>query len=636
MIVYAKRRRLPLPFKGARFLGVPLTAAVVVIVAAGVLLRLRDVSFLPWLGDMGAYVNWANELVRTGSLDASWPPLFSAYLAVPSFLFGPEHAASAVLFAGVLLLVAVPRLLLALGVNRWFAVAALAAVAVSPHAVWYSSFTASESLAAPLFVLWLVLLLKILGTPGDDVPLTTVLGLLFLAMCLLRGSAPLLMLPLLAVWLLTLLVPSFRASRRSAWLVVAGATTAASVSYAYGISQIHGYYVDMQLTEMLPGRVWERLSAAGLFDLTPQTYACLVLVPALFWAVGRWMRPAELTGATPRLRVALGAALSILWLALVAWMASKAGDVSAILGRMGWAGVLIAGLAPLASAFRSARVQLVVVVAALSSLQFLVLHDHRLGGQRAHTFFLYWDRYLVSELLPTLYVFVFATVGWGAAYLVSSRRRPGTANADLSDHTGALTTSGLRTEGGWRLPAIAAVTAVAVAAPGLSAIPPIMRGTTLEGSFELIQALDDVGDADAPVVWSANGPGVPEGHFFPNTRMAFARPLEYTFGRDVLNDPAAGDFDPDEVASAASLDRYAACSGNRTLTVIEADAGGTDLDARLADSDLAASHLAEVSGVVELLHQPASSGWIDVDYTFDVWTVEITGEPTLAPADCDS
>ena len=145
-----------------------LVAAWVALFALAIALRWHDVNFLPWVGDMGAYVNWANEFVRTGELNAGWPPVFPVFLSICSFLFGSAGTTSGMAISGILLLAVIARILGQLGVNRWIVFGVVGALAVNVHAIWFATFPGSESLNAPFFIAWLSVFVTVLRTEGRD------------------------------------------------------------------------------------------------------------------------------------------------------------------------------------------------------------------------------------------------------------------------------------------------------------------------------------------------------------------------------------------------------------------------------------------------------------------------------------
>lgn len=599
-----------------------------VLVAAAVL-RLREVEFVPWVGDMGAYVNWANELARTGALEATWPPLLPAYLAVGATLLGTAHATAGMAVVGLVLVLALARLAQQLGVGPWAVLAAGAVVAVHGHAVWFATFPASESLAAPFLVVWLLTAHRALTAPTRAARWPHVLagGVVVVALCLLRANGPLLLLPVLAVLVAVLAVPAWRRFA-GAWSGVSAAAVAGSaVGYWYGIAVIPAYYVDMQLPLFLPARALAVLGDLGVLDGSARTAALLLVVVAVVCtavpALGaRVSRRATASPGAPSRRsetvVLLAAAVALAGLLVV--LAVQDGDVWRIAGRLGvWlcaAGVLgAAGARWLPD--EAARPVLLVGVATV--LLYLVLQDARLGEPREHAFYLYWDRYLVSEVLPCLVLLGAVALHQGSRAAAAGLRR-------------------VRVDG-LPAPAVAAPVAAAAAVAVVAWSAPGLRHANgdafLRGARALAEDLAEVALAEgAPVVWAAAGDDEIADYFFPNTWMAFAVPLAVTSGLDVV-DLDVGDFEPDAPAGEGRLRRAATCADGDDLTVLEVRRGGPGLGERLDGSDVALLHLGTVRGSWRVLpqrHEP--DRWRTVEFEVDAWRATVPAALQRLPYAC--
>jgi hypothetical protein len=600
------------------------------VLAVATLLRLREVNFLPWVGDMGAYVNWANEFVRIGELQSKWPPLFPAYLSVSTWAFGPEHTTIGMAATGLVLIVAVGRLLTTLRVDRWLVLAGAAAIAVSVPAVWYSSFPSSESLNAPIFVLWVMLILRVLRAEGGPgLPAVVAVGVTMLALGLLRGSGGLLLAPLAVALVLVLVVRVWRPVALDLWRVFAASTVAALVAYWYGISEIQPYFVDTQLKDLVPGPLFQRVADLGLFDATPRTFAVLAVALTLFAAAGSWtvrriaaQNPLDraMTWAPTLLLVGTAAVFSL----LIAAQAYRGSEMWAIVGRMGWwpaFGAVVALVA--ASAIRRPADQVLVLISGLTVLMFVALHASRLAPVTSHAFYLYWDRYLVSEVLPLLVVLTFL----GLSLLV----RDGARLLELK-------VRGRDVPAGVVAAFVGAMTLAVVVPPSL----PTLRLTTddvyMRGAYDLTSEIARlVGDPKTPVYWSANANTRVPDFFFPNTWMAFAVPLEVSFGYNVFNvHPDAGrDRERDEVLNAENVALTTACAGGDDFVVLDMDTGGAPLDKRLAGSGAIVKEIGTAKGPVLFLAQPAAPrGWFSVDFSVTGWRVKMPARADQGRAPC--
>src|SRR5690606_14805781 len=150
--------------------------------------------------------------------------------------------------SGILLIVAVARLLQRLRVPTWVVLGAALVLALQQHAVWFSTFPGSESLNAPIFVVWVTLVHAAFTASGKQLPV--VLGgqaLFMLALCLLRGSGALLVVPLVAVTILALVVRAWRPVAAPLVLSLAASVLGAGVGVWYSVSEIPRYFVGMQI-----------------------------------------------------------------------------------------------------------------------------------------------------------------------------------------------------------------------------------------------------------------------------------------------------------------------------------------------------------------------------------------------------
>lgn len=598
-----------------------LVAGWVVVILAAVALRLRSVNFLPWVGDMGAYVNWANEFARTGALSASWPPLFSSYLAISARLFGPAFTTAGVPLAGLLLIFVVARVTSALGAGRWATLVAAAAVTVSVHAIWFSSFPASESLNAPLFLVWIGTILGILGSSGRlRVTWLVASGVAMLALGLVRGDGPILLLPFGLLAILSLIVPDWRGIARALWLTFTASTAGALVSYWYGIQRIPHYYVTNQVGGLLPGSLFTLLSRLGVFLPTPRTAIVLILATGVVCTVGlliaRRVAPLARTTVVPRrLGYVLGAAL----LLGIAANAVVGGEVWHIILREGlWLTIALVLLVAIVGRARlPAPVVAFVLFLGTAAAFFLALQSYRLRTQDGHAFFMYWDRYLFSEFIPIAFI-VFGlalTVAW----TLWGERVVARLLASVHPFRRAV-------------PVVAVVVlAVAVVVPTVPQLVLVEKDTFLAGAYQLDVALGSlIPSTKTPVLWSASRgftvPATVPGFVFPNTWMAFAKPLDHSFGYDVTSvGTRASDIAPDEVLTATLLEQGAVCEGTSKLVVFESEVGGPTLAERVVTPGIEFRDLGTRSGVISLLSQPPKNGdWTHFHLRVRAWSVTIS------------
>ncbi len=594
----------------------------VVVLALALLVRLRQADFLPWVGDMGAYVNWANELARTGELRATWPPLLSADLAVASAALGSASTTIGVPFMGMCLVVAVGRVVQQV-TGAWVpALAAGAATALQLHAVWYSSFPASESLNAPVLLVWLLLIHRLFTGAGRATAVGAAAVMLSLA--LLRGNAPLVLLPLTVVLAVAWGARSWRTVLPGAWAAWWASLVGSVVGYWYGIAEIHRYFVSTQLAMMFPSSVLDALDTLRLTRPAVSTAVALVAVVVGALVVGGRLVAGRVAAPVPAGHGSLPGVLLVLtaagWVAVVVWQVAAGGDVAQILSRMGWILVLgaVVGLVVVARV-GDVPAQALALLGGALALFYLVLHATRLGSAREHSFYLYWDRYLVSEVLPIALVLTFVAVAWAGRLLP----------------VGAVRARSL--------PARAAACVVVVAlvvVPGAGQLRIVTSEVFMRGAHEFTLELSDAVDAasegrDLPVVWSADSTAGVDRWFFPNTWMAFAVPLERTFGHEVLNIPSTGNgFLPDRVVGAQSLSAVAACTGNPEMVLLDVRTGGPAADVRIDEPGVRVEFLGAHQGVLQLLGQPAGNGWYSATFVVDVWKVSLDRLPPMTFEQC--
>lgn len=588
-------------------------SAIVAIVT--VVPRVDSVNFLPWLGDMGAYVNWANQFARTGELSSSWPPLLPAYLGLNSAVFGFEHVASGLAVSGLVLAIAIARTLHRMAVNRWLILAVCGVVAVHVHAIWYSTFPSSETLNAPLFVIWVLTAYTALRS---DRPIGPVLlnALAMVALGLLRGTGPLLLVPLIALAVCSFAVPDFRAMRRSVWMLVAGNLVAAVLGFWYGITEIRRYYVETQLTNLLPDAVMSLVGGRlGLFDPTLTTAAVLAVVCAVgvLAAVLIARRPIVESRRT-RIPGVLGLIVAVVLTAGVIATAIGGTSLWNIVLRLGLV-LLIVGIVTIVAASRwshDAALVATVLMLGTTITMFYGLQTVRLGFLSDHSFFLYWDRYAVSEILPSLLLLL----GIG---LELARR-----HVESSENLRRRVPEAVRTAPA--LLGIGALAMVLVALPQQQNLRLMLADSYMRGAYELQVALNaSVEREGVPVVWASTSTATVPGFFFPNTWMAFARPMQVSYGYEVLRVTGRDNFGRDEVLDLEALASSLACSPSGRILVHEVRNGGQGLGDRIDDPGLTVRRDETVSGSMSLLSQPPGAGWQELRFTVDVWIVEATG-----------
>jgi hypothetical protein len=586
-----------------------LVALWVVIGVVAIAFRLHDSTFLPWVGDMGAYVNWANEFVREGALSASWPPIFPIFLGISTAIFGTAGTTSGIAWCGILLLAAVIRVLGQLNVGRWVVAGVVGALALNVHFIWYSYFPSSEALNAPVFLAWISLIITTLRTERRDLPAVLVMsGIVMLHLGLLRGSGSFLLAPLLIAAVLATVIGVWRTWGPRLWLSFAAGLIGAEISIWYGISVIPRYFVDTQLRMLVPDSLFTWAQSAGLLGPDLPMIAVLVLlvgVAVIGVVIATRVRRRRSTGgevATTRLAwIAAGVLVLV-----IAAEGIVGANVWFILFRSGIWIVAAAALGLVAVARRKTTTDQVPILSlvAMSALILIAFHTNRLGNNRSHSFFMYWDRYLVSEVIPALVVLAGVGVAWVVA-LVLPRM------------------SGLSVRARRVLPPAVAVVAIALTAlPSIPILSLQWRDSYMAGAYPFEQRLMShakVGDA---VMWSATAHGYAPGFFFPNTWMAFAIPMERSFGYEFLNvDQGVYNFGPDDILDRSEL--LTALAKHPEITVYETQMStGQPLGDRIDDPGIHIEKVGEEVSDISLLKQaPALQDWTHAHIKVVIWKV---------------
>jgi hypothetical protein len=604
-----------------RSLALIVCAAAIAVVA--ILFRLHNVNFLPWVGDMGAYVNWANEFARTGVLSATWPPLLSSFLAIPAAVFGTSATTANLGVAGLVLIVALCRLLGLLGTNRWIVLLSAGLAALSVHAIWYSTFPSSEALDAPMFLAWLITVVGIMRA-RNVIPWLAMNAATMLALGLTRGTGPFLLVPLVMLAVVVLVVPAWRWQAKRVWQLLASGLAGSVLAFWYGITRIHQYYVDMQFRSLVPPKI------ADLFEYKLQVFtpnfltAAVLILSVVVVALVAWRIKAvdeDATANVSKLPSVLGWILSgVLFFGIAAAAIVNAGGWQ-ILERIGLEFTIL-GIAAIVFAslrrFDTRQTAFVLLVGAIAAM-FTGLQTYRLGNNSAHSFFIYWDRYFVSEVLPCLFVLTGITLN---ALLLLARSR------------------------GWLRPAFLSIPAVVVAGAVVLAgfafterhdLKLEATGSYMDGAQQFQAKLDSsIPNKKEPVLWTATSSKQLPGFFFPNTWMAFARPMEISYGYNVKRIDNRNNFDRDEVVNSTVLEQELACSSTGSIIVFELQNTGKNLGSRISDPNLTITSLASDRGRLSLLSEPPTNGgWQYLSLKTDVWKVTATSTgtlPTCSPA----
>jgi hypothetical protein len=116
--------------------------------------------------------------------------------------------------------------------------------------------------------------------------------------------------------------------------------------------------------------------------------------------------------------------------------------------------------------------------------------------------------------------------------------------------------------------------------------------------------------------------------------MAFAKPMQRSFGYDVINlSGRANDFAPDIVYTRDSLLALASCSTHGHFVVFETDLGGKPLDQRIATPGISIVSLGTRTSDISLLSQPPVHGWTHARISVATWDITVSAG-LLNPSAC--
>ena len=566
----------------------PWQIAVGAVILVAVIVRLRYVNPILWTGDMGGYVNSANGLVRTGVLESGFPPLFSVYLATGAKLFGIGHTGATTPLLGMMLIFGLLRIMGQLRIAPAVRFGAVALLGASNHAIWYSNFPASESLHAPLVLALVSLMITVLRARGPR--LIAAVGLLACvasALALNRAQTVLTALPLLILLVCSLA----RSWTRFAWriaLAVAAGVTGVCVGYVYGVSRIRPYFLS-QVTSQLPHTVERRMADVGLLRASPTLLVLMTVTVAAvlgfgYWASRRRPGPSRWAWPAPLLGVFLLATLAV---SAYAWHS----EVSRAVSRIGLWLPLAAAIVVVPGVVKGVNGVIAAFAVPTVSL-FTALHAKRFPVAQVHVVYIYWDRYLFSEVVPLL--FVLAAVGvsglMARAHGVRVRR--------------------------WAGPAVVAMS-VLLCLPYARINHITTRHTMFSGAYPFESAVARlVSSPSAAVLWSATSPAdLP--HVFPNTYFSFGVPLTKSFGKNVINVSGRPPFGQDTVIGAPQIADALSCR-QQVYIVDVTKPTGDDLATRAPSSAYTLTSQGKVSKTLPTIAQP-EHGWVPVQIAAEVW-----------------
>jgi hypothetical protein len=503
--------RLRAPWAGFVSLGL------VGVVIVALLLRQGPSYFIFETGDMGEYVNDANILLNRHFLNGSFPHGFTLFLGGTHLLLGRAHTVAGLPALGILLLLGAVAYAHVSRLHPLAGLGVAALVAALPVTVWFSLFPVSEAMYAVLLIVALYFVSR--ARSETSYPYAVVAGLVVGVMLLVRGNAMLLA-PILVVGLFASAAVDDEGTVRVQRVFTLVALLALSAAYAYDLRYLPVYFVQTQLDEVLPHHVFRVADSLHLFDISVELVLAVALAIAAVIGgttlVTRYLRPKVVDRPLVFWRAAYGTAVVVTVLlllvvhhaglkdALIRW-----GPVLVLLTILGVAGVIVRPGRYLDGV--NAWLLLLVVCT------YSVLFAARVPMSKPHAYYLYYDRYLFSEVLPV--ALVFAAVGLHTvieAYASVVRAR---------------------------IAARVAIVGVCVAAalallPNLRETHRITRYPLFGDAYQTLDHLDALTRTNGVGAVVYSGPKTnPPDWFFPNTYRAFGLPLAQSFRRVLVGLP---------------------------------------------------------------------------------------------------
>ncbi len=512
--------------------------ALAAVFVVGVLARSSNVvDSLLWIGDPGAYTNYAWLTVTTGELNSDLTAVPPAVMVPFAATFGIENADAAMAFLATLTLAAVPAVAWALGASRRAALVVTAAAAVCVTPVWYARIASAETpyvTFLALILLELALLHRSQRAVG--VLLATTAGAALMQAT--RADSMRLVAACLAFAVIRGLVAPTHAGRREAgWAAAVVAGT--GLGYVFDAWQSNAYLTrQFDAVASLTNRVRD----AGLLEVSVQLVLAVAALAAITYAIGagaaRW--------STAEGRPRAGRVTAVLTaIAALAGLYGTTVSRSYLLDAGGRFGILLIVLAVTGFVIGFGRPDAtgaVTVACSLFALIGALEAGHQFYGLSLnHAWFLYWDRYLFSgAFVPFV---LLAVIGVDRI---------------------------LRVRVVVRRPIVTTLAAAAGIALLLPTTVTASRETLFAGSADQLRELQRL-SGPAPIAWSVLHPF--PGTFYPNTRDPWINTLTVGFQHRVLNPPTAP-FAPDAAVSFEAATALAARTGDTQVAVIEATLQG--------------------------------------------------------------
>jgi len=490
-------------------------AGALVFVVVALHIRHAPSYFIFQTGDMGGYVNTANILRRSGGPYGTQPQGFTLFLRETNLVLGRANTVAGLPALGAALLLGAVAFARALRLHIVAAIGIALILLVHPVAVWFSLFPVSEALFAVLLLALFYFVLQTRATASTAYAVMA--GLVVGALLLVRGEAVLLA-PILTLLLLASTAVDDEPTARVQFQFTIVALVALVAAYAYDVTYAHIYFRG-QLRHLMPHFASHFAERAKLEHFSPALVVAgvlaLALVLGLAWLVHRYARP-RLAGR-PLLfwRWAYAAVVVIALLALLTFHLDGLTDTWSRWGAVLLVIVAIGGIGVVARPGRYLDAACGFLLLMIIGV-FVVLFARRVPHPKVQTYYLYFDRYLFSEVLPA----ALPLAAIGIQMIVDACTRFAPARVAKV--------------------AIAAIVVLIVVGlvPQVHETERVTKYRLLGHSYDALHRIDQLTrtDGTGAVVYSGSRTK-PKQWFYPNTYRAFALPLRQSFDRDVFGIP---------------------------------------------------------------------------------------------------
>ena len=592
LVIAERRGGLPRTVTWPTAAGAGIVGAVL---AVAIAVRTAPSYFIFMTGDMGEYVNAANEIGRGTGLDGGFPHGLTALFAASNRLLGIDETVAILPFVGLVLVAVAFGIAREVGVPLRPAAIVVAAAAIGVAPVWFSRFPVSETPFATIVGCTIYLLAA--AHNRDNRALAVAGGLFFLPLGIVRGNVAVDAVAVAVYGLIRCLTQPAARGSVDRWFTVA-AIGGAGLGILYDIKYIPNY-MQIVLSDNL-GNLYDTLTDAEVITSGPISFVTVLAATAFAAALLYGLARLDLAGRRPQAaakaaRVAPAGVLVLTLLAIAALMSRHALQDSA--SRYG---VLVLALGALAVVIvpRAGAAGAVVLYSVTIGAAGALLYAKRVPLPANHAYYLYPDRYLFGEGFPT--AIALAVIGAGIAATFVARRR------------------------------VLLVAALLAAVAGLAQlVPATVRSSAhaqIDDGYDQVSRMAAITADDAPIVYAGIPAEQRPGFFFPNTYRAYALPLELSFGRSIVNvDGNLAPFGPDPMPTLADAARLLASGGAQHgwfIQEVPAAAAPDPAPRPGVTAPFTATRTSRIDGPVWLLRKRVHGEperWLESRLAWEIW-----------------